>query len=660
MFGIHRTTAALFGRRAARAPANSRPAHHRRRRAWRVEYLEGRTLLSQFDVINLNDSGAGSLRQAIELSNNTPGPNEIDFSAGLSGTITLTSGELRIANHDLTIVGPGQNSLTVSGNGSSRVFDIASGVTALLAGMTITGGRADNGGGMYNTGTVTINACTITGNYVGDGSGGAGVGGGIVNSGTMTLTNSSVASNSTGDGDGGGIANSGTMTLINSSVTGNVTGTDSWSDPWVYPWFWGHGGGNGGGMYNSGTMILTNSTVSDNTSNLGQAFEFHGYFWAGDGGGIYNGSGTVTLTNSTVAGNQSSWLGGGICDGGGIYNGSGTVTLTNSTVAGNQSSWLGGGIYDGSGTVTLTNSTVAGNQSSGWPGWRGGGGIFSSGSATLTNTIVANNPSGGDLSGFGTVAGRSNLIGDGSGGLDPATNLLNVDPKLGPLQDNGGPTMTMALLPGSPAIDAGSNDLILAGVQYDQRGPGFQRIVNGTVDIGAFEWQPYVSSSVASWGNQNAPLQLAADGLRLLPAGRKMDLPWQDIKQLTITLSTAETLTSDDLTVSSARGTDYGATLSGSGTDYTITLAAPITQADRVTIRLNLAGMVTSTHELDVLPGDVNDDGIVNAQDMVLIRNEILKTGDPLMIGWADIDGLGGVNLTDYIVARKKLGSRLI
>jgi hypothetical protein len=236
---------------------------------------------------------------------------------------------------------------------------------------------------------------------------------------------------------------------------------------------------------------------------------------------------------------------------------------------------------------------------------------------------------------------------------------------LGPLQNNGGPTMTMALLPGSPAIDAGSNDLIPAGVQYDQRGPGFQRIVNATgkptaiVDIGAFEWQPYVASFVASWGNRTAPLRLAADGLRLLPVGRTTDLPWLGIKQLTITLSTAEPLTGADVAVSSTKGINYGATLSGSGTDYTITLAAPITQADRLTIQIKLAGMVAPTFELDVLPGDVNDDGIVNAQDMVLIRNAIQKVGDPLMIGWADIDGDGSVVRTDYLAARKKLGSRL-
>jgi hypothetical protein len=145
MLGIHRTNAALFGRHATRAPATCRPAHHCSRRALRLEYLEGRTLLSQFSVTNLDDSGGGSLRQALVDSNNTPGPNEIDFAAGLSGTITLTSGELTVANNDVSIVGPGQNSLSVSGNRNSRVFEIAPDVTASLSGMTVTGGNRKSG-----------------------------------------------------------------------------------------------------------------------------------------------------------------------------------------------------------------------------------------------------------------------------------------------------------------------------------------------------------------------------------------------------------------------------------------------------------------------------------------------------------------------------------
>jgi hypothetical protein len=154
-----------------------------------VESLEGRALLSHFDVLNLNDSGYGSLRQAFIDSNRTTGPNEIDFATGLSGTITLTSGELLIANQNVSIVGPGQNVLSVSGNGNTRVFEIVSGVTAFLSGMTISGGQADYGGGIHNAGTVTISACTVRGNFGRDA-------GGIENFlGTMTITGSTISGN---------------------------------------------------------------------------------------------------------------------------------------------------------------------------------------------------------------------------------------------------------------------------------------------------------------------------------------------------------------------------------------------------------------------------------------------------------------------------------
>jgi hypothetical protein len=655
MLDLHRTTASIFRRRGARAPAGNRPAHHRRRRAWGVEYLEGRTLLSHFEVINLNDSGAGSLRQAIVDSNKTTGPNEIDFSAGLRGTITLTSGELLLANNDVKIVGPGQDVLSVSGNGSSRVFEIASRVTASLSGLTITGGNADNGGGIYNAGSLTVVNSTIAHNWGNYESGGiynagsltvtdstfaenVGFVGGIGNDGTVTITDSTFFGNS-GYIHGGGIANGGTLTLSNSTFVSNVAAH-----------------GNGGGIDNTGTLTVSNSTFAQNETGS-------------DGGGIAN-SGSLTITNSTFAQNNASEIrfrgyGGGIAN-------DGTVTITNSTFAQNTAAH-GGGIVNSEGTVTINASTISGNKAETLSGDGTGGGVFNTGTVTINNSIISGNIAvnytgfGGGPDGWGGFDSLGhNLIGntEGSSGW-VETDLHDVDPMLGPLQDNGGPTMTMALLPGSPAIDSGSNALIPPGVQYDQRGPGFLRIVNATgkptaiVDIGAFEWQPYVSSFVASWGSQAAPLKAAADGLRLLPASRKTDLPWLDIKTLTISISTAEALTPDDLTVTSARGTDYGATLSGSGTSYTITLKTPITQADRVTIQLNLGGLVAPTFELDVLPGDVNDDGIVNAQDMVLIRNAIQKPSDPLMIGWFDVDGSGKVDTLDYTAARNKLGSRL-
>jgi CSLREA domain-containing protein len=178
---------------------------------------------------------------------------------------------------------------------------------------------------------------------------------------------------------------------------------------------------------------------------------------------------------------------------GGAIDNSGTLVVTNSTFSGNFARIAGGAISnDQGGTVELTNSTIA-NNSSTTPG--GGGGINSEpGSSTetlLRNTIVANNFRGGDCHGDIIDAGN-NLDSDDSCNLG-RNSLPRVDPKLGPLADNGGPTQTMALLPGSPAINAGNNDLAKnpdgTPLVFDQRAPGFARIVGPAVDIGAYEVQ---------------------------------------------------------------------------------------------------------------------------------------------------------------------------
>ena len=165
------------------------------------------------------------------------------------------------------------------------------------------------------------------------------------------------------------------------------------------------------------------------------------------------------MTGCTVSGNSA-------FSGGGLLNSGGTLTLTNCTISGN-SAYLGGGLYTNYGTATLTNCTVSGNSAN----WGGGG--MSAGNygynVTLTNTIVAGNLAGGDVSGSGFLAPAS------------TNNLIGGDPLLAPLGNYGGPTQTMALLPGSPAIDAGTSGLDIPTT--DQR--DIPRV--GAVDIGAFE-----------------------------------------------------------------------------------------------------------------------------------------------------------------------------
>jgi CSLREA domain-containing protein len=209
---------------------------------------------------------------------------------------------------------------------------------------------------------------------------------------------------------------------------------------------------------------------------------------ANEGGGIWN-FGTLTLIDSTVSGNSA-------VSGGGIYtfNIDQIATITGSTVSGNATSNDGGGITNSGGTLDITNSTVSSNSG------LVGGGIYSDGTAEFINTIIADSPFGGDCSGAGFTSLGHNLDSDGSCGLAGVGNRSAVDPLLGPLADNGGPTLTHALLPGSPAIDAvpvadcteaGGSPLIT-----DQRGE--RRPQGAACDIGAYEAAPPLGGFVGS------------------------------------------------------------------------------------------------------------------------------------------------------------------
>jgi hypothetical protein len=341
---------------------------------------------------------------------------------------------------------------TLSGNsGSSNTYGggiCGSGTISITDNSVISHNSGRYGGGIYSIDSLTVSNSTVannTGVYAG----------GIEDFGTATITDSVLSGNT-----GNGIDNAGTLTVSDGTLTGNV----------------------GPAIENFATLKVTDSTFSDNS--------------AGDGGAVSNVSGgSASISSCTISGNSANY-------GGGIFIGSGTVTLTNSTVAGNTVIDGGGGIYGVSGTLKAVNSTIAYNEVSD-PG--SGGGIYdATGDGTiLYNTIVALNTDGtgagataDDIAGAAVSSSSAdNLVGaDETGSLTNDTNGNQVgvtDPALGALASNGGPTQTIALLAGSPAIDAGSNALSVDPqgnpLLYDQRGPGYARIVNGTVDIGAFE-----------------------------------------------------------------------------------------------------------------------------------------------------------------------------
>ena len=172
-----------------------------------------------------------------------------------------------------------------------------------------------------------------------------------------------------------------------------------------------------------------------------------------------------------------------------------------------------------------------------------------------------------------------------------------------------------------------------------------------------------VTAVSVSWGTVgSASVQTAPDGIRLLPAGRNTDLPWQGVNRINITLSQAASLTSGDVVVTSAAGVNYGpVTLSGSGTDYVITLATPINAADRVTFSIGSSTVATFTRRLDVLPGDVNDDGAVTMQDALVVHcNQYLGFAPvPIPVVFLDVNGDGVVDARDYNTARSLIGTKL-
>jgi hypothetical protein len=414
--------------------------------------------------MNLNDAGAGSLRQAIL---DTPAGGTVDFQPGLSGTITLTSGQLGITKN-LTITGPGASVITVSGNHASRVFSIGIS-TVNISGLTIADGQIRGlGAGIDSQGRLTITSCTLSDNSALNlGPTGSAIGGGIYNSGTLTVISSTLSGNSatvqggSAPSAGGGIDNLGTLTIINSILSGNSATVEG-----------GSGSSEGGGISSGGPVTVMGSTLSGNSASTG--------------GGILVSHVSLTISSSTISSNNLI----------GISCIDSTVSVTNSTISGNQGDGISNEIsttpYS---TVTITNSTLSGNSADG---------IYSSsiGLPEIKDTIVAGNRGTGSPDVVGSFNSQGhNLIGDGTGGsgYDP-TDLVGtsdnpIDPLLGPLQDNGGPTPTMALLPGSPAIDAGDNT---DAPMWDQRGPGFRRIVDGTIDMGAFEVQAHAHNPPTS------------------------------------------------------------------------------------------------------------------------------------------------------------------
>ena len=398
-----------------------------------------------------------SLREAIFAANALAGADIITVPAGtyalsIAGPEedNTATGDLDITD-DLTINGAGAADTIIDGGELDRLFHILSG-TVSISGVTVQNGAViafnRNGGGIENFGTLTLTDSAVSGNSAGS------IGGGIHNSnlGSAELISSTLNDNTAASG--GGIGNNGTLIVNNSFVRGNT-------------------GGFGGGILNrqNAKLTITASTISKNNATIS------------DGGGIWNG-GEMSIVESTIDDNHSSLNGGGIAN-----SNNGTQVISNTTVSGNSSRFGGGIAHHALGTTTIRYSTITENR-----GTSAGGGIAKSLGTLAVNSVIIANDLGGNCAGNPLTSLGHNLSSDDTCNLTEPTDLPNTEPLLGTLQNNGGMTETHALLPGSPAIDAGDD---IAAPPTDQR--GVIRPQGAVSDIGAFELEaaPFSCSNVS-------------------------------------------------------------------------------------------------------------------------------------------------------------------
>jgi hypothetical protein len=541
---------------------------------------------------------------------------------------------------------------------------------ATITDCTMTGGDSYFGAGVYvKSGTATISNCTIENNV---GSFNA-VGAAICNQGTATVTDCTLSDNSA-LGGGGALYNSDQLTVTDCTISGNTgggggslynkSGTAYLSGCTISGGSGFIDGGNldnqygakltlanctinsgsaeiGGGLYNAGNATLTDCTISNNIAT--------GSSGGGQGGGISNGplqsKAVLTLTNSTLVGNTAK-LGGG-----GLYN-NGTATLTDSTIANNFANQAGsllasnGGGVDTDGTATLVACTISGNTTT-----AAGGGLYNGGlgasQATLTDTIVAGNTiSGGGASDIAIstnngvdVTGSYNLIGTGgSGGLSSPNNQFGVgNPGLAPLADYGGPTQTMALLPSSPAIGAGTTadgPGTTIPITTDQRGFPLD---SPHPDVGTFQTQPSGSLVVTATSDNGAPAGL-------LDLRGAVDLADIQSKATTITFDTTVfatpqtiTLTAGPLALSNTsaattiNGPTAGVTVSGGGASRVFQVGTGVTAT--------ISGLtITGASTTGKGGGVYNDGGTAHLSDCTIIGNSAALGGGVANYGTATLD----------------------
>jgi hypothetical protein len=394
-------------------------------------------------VTNCDDSGPNSLRDTVL---NAMGGDVIDLTQLTCSDITLFTGKIALASNDMTLLGPGlgpeaSNHLTIHGY-YDRVFDKGLG-TLTISGLEIRDGHyvgpLPRGGCISSQGSLVIEDSIISGCEVD----------------TPYGSNAFAA--------GGAIYLHGDLWMHNSVVTNSVASS---ATDVAY----------GGGVSAGGVVTIVQSTISDNKAVAPQAYAI--------GGGLkVFGFGDVKIVGSAISGNEAE-LGGGM-----QVDTLGTSEIINSTLSGNYASQNDGAALFLNSLVRLTNSTVTRNSAYGHIA-----GIYSDQAITVQSAILADNREVANYLMYDLVApsigGGASLI--MSANTTTPSGTLTECPRLAALKDNGGPTLTHAILPGSPGIDVGDG----TGLAVDQRGGGYLRVMGANADIGAFEWQGELDDNI--------------------------------------------------------------------------------------------------------------------------------------------------------------------
>lgn len=430
--------------------------------------LAAPTVYANTFVLNCNDHGTGSLRAAVTAAAEGDTVDATGLTTSSPGCadskITLTTGDIVTARNGLTIIGPGLTELNVTGKAGSfpntttqpyRIF-------------------THNGDG-----TLTIQNLSMSNGYLNPAAGNA-IGGCVYSASNVDLINVGVYACTAKTGSdrarGGGVYTKGAITLLNSTIQANTVNGGSGN------------GANGGGVYSLGSFYSTGSSILNNmaTNTAGT----YGY----EGGAFIRGT-VTSIRNSTIADNSAASNIGGL----GLTNPVGSATIVNSTISGNSAKRIVGGLYTSQAIVNIYNSTIAFNtvvtrNTIYAGGWLASGPTGAT--AKLNSTLIANNSYGSpavasDISGTLAATGANNLV-RAPGISLPGDTIVNECPLLGPLRNNGGPTLTHALLGHSPAIDTGNNVYNVNGETYDQRGSPYARESGppggpAIADIGAYE-----------------------------------------------------------------------------------------------------------------------------------------------------------------------------